>query len=98
MDPKSSGKIGLYSISYYLSTSVLAAIMGIFLVIFIQPGNPQLLEKTDRGDTKDLGITTQDAALDLIRNMFPENLARAFTQQGFTYYTYDNQIVNTTSN
>lgn len=31
LDPKSSGKIGLYSVSYYLTTSVLAAIMGIFL-------------------------------------------------------------------
>lgn len=28
LDPKSSGKIGLYSMSYYLGTSVVAAILG----------------------------------------------------------------------
>ncbi len=28
LDPKSSGKIGLYAISYYLITTILAAILG----------------------------------------------------------------------
>ena len=28
LDPKSSGKIGLYSVTYYMMTSVIAAILG----------------------------------------------------------------------
>lgn len=28
LDPKSSGKIGFYSVTYYMGTSVLAAILG----------------------------------------------------------------------
>lgn len=70
---------------------------GIFLVIAIQPGNPELLEQTGRGHTKDLGVSTQDAALDLIRNMFPENLAQAFTQQGQTKYDYVDKVIKTAS-
>ena len=98
LDPKSSGKIGFYSISYYLGTSVVAAILGIFLVITIKPGNPLLLDQIGHGTTKSIAITTQDAALDLIRNMFPENLFQATIQQGQTYYTNENRSVDMFSN
>lgn len=99
LDPKSSGKIGLYSVSYYLCTSVMAAILGIFLVINIKPGNPELLQKLGGdGTTKGIAITTQDAALDLIRNIFPENIVQAAIQQGQTHYTYEDKYLNSSSN
>ena len=34
LDPKASGKIGLYAISYYLLTTILAAILGKFSKLF----------------------------------------------------------------
>lgn len=38
MDTKSSGKMGLYSIIYYMSTTFSAVLLGILLVCTIQPG------------------------------------------------------------
>lgn len=64
------------------------------MVITIKPGNPLLLDTIGHGTTKSIAITTQDAALDLIRNMFPENLFQATIQQGQTYYTNENRTVD----
>ena len=71
---------------------------GIFLVINIKPGNPELLQKLGGdGTTKGIAITTQDAALDLIRNIFPENIVQAAMQQGQTHYTYEDKYLNSSS-
>ena len=66
LDPKSSGKIGLYAISYYLLTTVLAAILGIILVVSIKPGNKETKDSVGEGTAKST-TTTQDAIMDLIR-------------------------------
>ncbi|XP_043917034.1 excitatory amino acid transporter 3 [Protopterus annectens] len=80
LDPGSSGKIGLRAIVYYLSTTIIAVILGIVLVMVIKPGISQNANDIDRtGNTPD--VTTADAMLDLIRNMFPENLVQACFQQ-----------------
>jgi len=65
-------------------------------VINIKPGNPELLERIGAGTTKSIEISTQDAALDLIRNMFPENIVQAAIQQGQTFYTYEDKFLNKT--
>ena len=66
LDPKSSGKIGLYAISYYLVTTVLAAILGIILVVTIKPGDKKTKEGVGEG-TAQSTTSTQDAIMDLIR-------------------------------
>lgn len=86
LDPKSSGKIGFYAITYYLVTTILAAILGILLVITIKPGNNANREEIGRG-TAQSTTTTQDAIMDLIRNIFPENIFQAAIQQGQSHYT-----------
>ncbi|XP_076332804.1 excitatory amino acid transporter-like isoform X2 [Tachypleus tridentatus] len=85
LDPKSSGKMGSYALSYYFATTMLAAIVGIILVCSIHPGDPSIKEEVGSG-TEDKSVSTLDAFLDLIRNMFPENLLQACFQQVETVY------------
>ena len=66
LDPKSSGKIGLYSITYYMATTILAAILGIILVVSIKPGTREIKAGVGEG-TASSTTTTQDAIMDLIR-------------------------------
>ena len=88
LDPKSSGKIGLYSVIYYIITTLLAAILGIILVVSIKPGDKETKAGVGEG-TAQSTTTTQDAIMDLIRNLFPENLVQATIQQGQSHYTYE---------
>ena len=99
LDPKSSGKIGMYAILYYLGTTILAAVLGILLVVTIKPGNKDTKEGIGQGTAKST-TTTQDAIMDLVRNLFPENLMQAALQQGQTVYTYEDRtiITNRTAN
>lgn len=65
---------------YYMSTTVIAAILGVILVLVIHPGNPKLKENLGEGMKND-DVSSLDAFFDLIRNLFPENLVQACFQQ-----------------
>ncbi|XP_072832779.2 excitatory amino acid transporter 2 isoform X2 [Pogona vitticeps] len=60
--------------------SVAAAILGVILVLSIHPGNPKL-KKTSSMATRNEDVSSLDAFLDLVRNLFPENLVQACFQQ-----------------
>ncbi|XP_054034386.1 excitatory amino acid transporter 3 [Dryobates pubescens] len=93
LDSNVSGKIGLRAVMYYFCTTVIAVILGIVLVVTIKPGVPQTANEIDRvGSTPE--VNTVDAMLDLIRNMFPENLVQACFQQ---YKTKREKVEATTS-
>ncbi|XP_075065162.1 excitatory amino acid transporter 3 [Mixophyes fleayi] len=80
LDSSVSGKIGLRAVVYYFCTTVIAVILGIVLVVSIKPGVSQNADDIDRtGSTPE--VTTVDALLDLLRNMFPENIVQACFQQ-----------------
>lgn len=80
LDSSVSGKIGLRAVVYYFCTTVIAVILGIVLVVSIKPGVSQNADEIDRtGSTPE--VTTVDAMLDLLRNMFPENIVQACFQQ-----------------
>lgn len=67
---------------YYMSTTVIAAILGVILVLGIHPGNPKLRGGSSSSSaTKNQEVSSLDAFLDLIRNLFPENLVQACFQQ-----------------
>lgn len=85
LDAKSSGKMGYRAIIYYFTTTILAAIVGIILVTLIHPGDPSIKVEVGSG-TEEKKVATLDAFLDLIRNMFPENLMQACFQQVETGY------------
>ncbi|XP_066537616.1 excitatory amino acid transporter 3 [Hoplias malabaricus] len=98
LDSEVSGKIGLYAVIYYFSTTIIAVILGIILVTTIKPGVSQTADNIDRAGTTP-NVTTVDTLLDLVRNMFPENLVQACFQQ---YKTQRKEIepsaTNTSSN
>ncbi|XP_051545406.1 excitatory amino acid transporter 2b isoform X1 [Myxocyprinus asiaticus] len=80
LDAKSSGRLGSRAMIYYMSTTVIAAVLGVILVLLIHPGNPKLKENLGEGAKND-EVSSLDAFFDLIRNLFPENLVQACFQQ-----------------
>ncbi|XP_027295031.2 excitatory amino acid transporter 3 isoform X1 [Cricetulus griseus] len=80
LDSNVSGKIGLRAVVYYFCTTIIAVILGIVLVVSIKPGVSQKVSEISRTG-KSPEVSTVDAMLDLIRNMFPENLVQACFQQ-----------------
>jgi solute carrier family 1 (high affinity glutamate transporter) protein 2 len=67
LDARSSGKIGIRALTYYMVTTVLAAIIGIFVVLTIHPGNPRIKNIVSDLENNDSNVSTLDAILDIIR-------------------------------
>ncbi|XP_067271416.1 solute carrier family 1 member 9 isoform X2 [Pseudorasbora parva] len=84
LDARSSGRMGTRAMVYYMSTTVIAAILGVILVLSIHPGNPKLRSGQVNSAPKNQEVSSLDAFLDLIRNLFPENLVQACFQQAQT--------------
>uniref|UniRef100_A0A8C9R169 Amino acid transporter n=2 Tax=Scleropages formosus TaxID=113540 RepID=A0A8C9R169_SCLFO len=80
LDARSSGRMGSRAMVYYMSTTVIAAVLGVILVLGIHPGNPKLKTQVSMA-SKNQEVSSLDAFLDLIRNLFPENLVQACFQQ-----------------
>ena len=76
-----SGKVGIRAVIYYLSTTVLAVILGIILVVTIQPGKGDLDKAAEDDHSKKNNVTTADTLMDLLRNCFPPNIMQATMQQ-----------------
>uniref|UniRef100_A0A672LHQ8 Amino acid transporter n=1 Tax=Sinocyclocheilus grahami TaxID=75366 RepID=A0A672LHQ8_SINGR len=81
LDARSSGRMGSRAMVYYMSTTVIAAVLGVILVLGIHPGNPKLRSSQVNSAPKNQEVSSLDAFLDLIRNLFPENLVQACFQQ-----------------
>lgn len=77
LDQKASGKLGKRAVLYYMSTTLFAVIVGIILVIAINPGQSAIVKKGK--STRE--VRAMDSMLDLIRNMFPDNLVKATISQ-----------------
>lgn len=93
LDAKSSGRLGTRAMVYYMSTTVIAAVLGVILVLLIHPGNPKLKENLGEGEKND-EVSSLDAFFDLIRNLFPENLVQACFQQVYVATIVCLQILN----
>lgn len=81
LDARSSGRMGSRAMVYYMSTTIIAAILGVILVLGIHPGNPKLRGGGTSSAPKNQEVNSLDAFLDLIRNLFPENLVQSCFQQ-----------------
>ncbi|KAK6194908.1 hypothetical protein SNE40_000441 [Patella caerulea] len=91
LDPKVNGKISLIALVYILVTHVIACSIGVVLSIVIKPGV---------GDTINDGfyknenmLQTQDIFVDLLRNLFPNNMVEATFQQAQTKYSKMSETV-----
>lgn len=76
LDAQSSGKMGVRALIYYLGTTLIAAIIGIILVLTIQPGSRGNKVEINP-DSKSAEGRTIDTVLDLFRNLFPDNIMEA---------------------
>ncbi|CAG0879963.1 unnamed protein product [Darwinula stevensoni] len=75
LDAKSSGKMGSRALIYYFVTTMLAGITGIVVVLLIHPGNPEVKKMKKQENNERVKVL--DAFLDIVRNMFPDNLIKA---------------------
>uniref|UniRef100_A0A914DNE5 Amino acid transporter n=1 Tax=Acrobeloides nanus TaxID=290746 RepID=A0A914DNE5_9BILA len=92
MDARESGQMGLLTLGYYVCTTVLAAIIGIILVLAIHPGDPSVTEQY-KFEQEETHISPLDTILDVIRNMFPENVIQASFRRMQTKYVPVKSVV-----
>ncbi|XP_071359949.1 excitatory amino acid transporter 3-like [Trachinotus anak] len=76
---ETSRKIAGRAAAYFVSTTFVAVIIGLILVMIIQPGVAYAV-KTDESEDEE-SFSTVDALLDLVRNMIPQNLIQACYRQ-----------------
>ncbi|KAF5303356.1 hypothetical protein FQR65_LT08269 [Abscondita terminalis] len=83
LDLSLSGKVAMRAIVYYMTTTVIAVVIGIILVITISPGKigEKDNHKVQVNSNNARNVTTVDTLLDLIRNLFPPNLVQACIEQ-----------------
>ncbi|XP_071113345.1 excitatory amino acid transporter 1-like [Haliotis cracherodii] len=86
MDSRSSGKMGLFTIAYYVSTTVIAICVGFALVFIINPGLHGTVTSSDTQSQDFHAPSTLDMFLDLIKNLFPDNIVSAAIQSTYTLY------------
>ncbi|XP_005878708.1 PREDICTED: excitatory amino acid transporter 5 [Myotis brandtii] len=79
LDAKTSSRLGILTVAYYLWTTFVAVIVGIVMVSIIHPGGAAQKEETEQSGKPIM--SSADALLDLIRNMFPANLVEATFKQ-----------------
>ncbi|KAM8789411.1 excitatory amino acid transporter 5 [Rhynchonycteris naso] len=79
LDAKTSNRLGILTVAYYLWTTFVAVIVGIVMVSIIHPGGAAQKETTEQSGKPIM--SSADALLDLIRNMFPANLVEATFKQ-----------------
>lgn len=87
LDTGTSGRMGSLAVLYYFATTIMAAVTGIILVLAIHPGDPNIKEEVGTGAAQKT-VSALDTFLDLVRNMFPQNLVQATFQQTQTKYVW----------
>lgn len=75
LDSAMSGKLGYRAVIYYMTTTLIAVFLGIFLVLMIKPGARGKSDNYE-GEPED-EVSGVYAFLDLILNMFPANIVEA---------------------
>lgn len=65
LDAKTSSRLGIITVTYYLWTTFVAVIVGIIMVSIIHPGGAAQKESTEEGGKPIM--SSADALLDLIR-------------------------------
>lgn len=89
LDAKAAGRLGRRALIYYFTTTIIAVVLGIILVVSIRPGDG----KGDKKGTESKHVQPVDSLLDLIRNCFPDNLvASAFVSVQTKYKEINEKV------
>lgn len=92
LDLSMSGKIACRSIVYYFITTISAVILGICLVTTIRPGSgAKIVEQHTESVDKASKVLTPDTLMDLVRNLFTDNIIQA------TMFQYRTEIFENVS-
>ncbi|KAK6179691.1 hypothetical protein SNE40_011996 [Patella caerulea] len=91
LDARASGVMGLRAVVYYIATTLSAVILGIILVVVIEPGKKG-------GAPDNIGspkgkIDPVDTFLDLLRQAFPSNLIEACFRKPLTEQVLDEETL-----
>ncbi|TRY73010.1 hypothetical protein TCAL_03354 [Tigriopus californicus] len=81
LDMSLSGRVGGRAVAYYMTTTVMAVILGIILVTIIHPGKPTLNDDEIEKSGESRNVTAADTLMDLGRNLLPPNLVKATVAQ-----------------
>jgi Na+/H+-dicarboxylate symporter len=95
LDIKLSGKIGGRAIGFFMSTTLIAVVVGIILVTTIKPGVGMKNNSTEEAEER--YVTTEDTLMDLVRNLFPENIIQAALQKVQTFISHPGGKIHTSS-
>ncbi len=88
LDAAMAGRIGLRAVVYYMTTTIMAVILGIVLVTTIKPGERSADPTTQDISSDQRNVTTADTLMDLVRNCFPPNVVQATMQSYRTNIIY----------
>lgn len=92
LDLSMSSKIATRAISYYFITTISAVVLGICLVTTIRPGQgAKIVETRMESVDKASKVLTPDTLMDLVRNMFTDNIIQS------TMFQYRTEIFENTS-
>jgi len=81
LEKQASGRVGRRAVLYYLTTTLIAAVLGLLIVVIIQPGKKASIPTSS---VKYPSARALDSFLDLLRNMFPDNIIQACFEQAKT--------------
>merc|ERR1719411_50377 len=96
LNAKMNGMIALRTIVYFLTTSLISALIGLALVLIVHPGDPATKDELGDGNTQDRKIDIVDNFMDLGRNLFPDNLFQASFMTAHTKYVQEGDDVKAT--
>ncbi|KAL3868596.1 hypothetical protein ACJMK2_041397 [Sinanodonta woodiana] len=97
LDLRSSGKMGVRTIIYFLTTTFAAVVLGIILVLAIQPGHRGKSKNEIERAGKSTNTEPLDALFDLIRSCFPENIVSACFEKPTTVINIEKVQITTAS-
>eukprot|EP00096_Caligus_rogercresseyi_P015728 TRINITY_DN819_c0_g1_i2.p1 TRINITY_DN819_c0_g1~~TRINITY_DN819_c0_g1_i2.p1 ORF type:complete len:553 (-),score=118.23 TRINITY_DN819_c0_g1_i2:182-1840(-) len=86
LNAKTNGIVALRTIVYFITTSLISALIGLILVLLIHPGNSETKSILGDGNTEERKLDIMDNFLDLGRNLLPDNIFQASFQTSETNY------------
>ncbi|CAI5448970.1 unnamed protein product [Caenorhabditis angaria] len=93
MNAKGSGKMGFLAVLYYMTTMIIASTIAVMFVFLIHPGDPKVKNRLIPNTKDNSDLTAFDALLDLLRNMFPQNIVEATIKRSQTTIKFSKKHV-----